>query len=75
MDVKSEKYNGLLAGVSFPSSSRAPHVSLAPKTPFPYLFKRLLSRLIAFSKIQLVVYYQCRVLIGLATARLYVIAH
>ena len=28
-----------------------------------------------FSKIQLVVYYQCRVLIGWATTRLYVIAH
>ena len=27
------------------------------------------------SKIQLVVYYQCRVLIGWATTRLYVIAH
>ena len=30
VDVKNEKYNGLLAGVSFPSSSRAPGVS--PKT-------------------------------------------
>ena len=32
-------------------------------------------RLYIFSKIQLVVYYQCCVLIGGATARLYVIAH
>ena len=32
VDVKNEKYNGLLAGVSIPSSSRAPGVSLAPKT-------------------------------------------
>ena len=31
--------------------------------------------LYVFSKIQLVVYYQCCVLIGLATSRLYVIAH
>ena len=28
-----------------------------------------------FSKIQLVVYYQCWILIGWATTRLYVIAH
>ena len=32
-------------------------------------------RLTLISKIQLVVYYQCCVLIGWATARLYVIAH
>ena len=32
VDVKNEKYNGLLAGVSFPSSSRTPGVSLVPKT-------------------------------------------
>jgi len=31
--------------------------------------------LLHFSKIQLVVYHQCCVLIGLATSRLYVIAH
>ena len=38
--------NGFLAGVpSFPSSSRAPRVTLAPKTPFPFPFKRLPSRL------------------------------
>ena len=43
MDVKNEDNNGLLAGVSFPPprSPRAPRVSLAPKTPFPFLFKRL----------------------------------
>ena len=35
----------------------------------------LLKPLILFSKIQLVVYYQCCVLIGWATTRLYVIAH
>ena len=32
-------------------------------------------QLIDVSKIQLVVYYQCCVLIGWATTRLYVIAH
>ena len=31
--------------VSFPPSSRAPRVSLAPKTPFPFPFKRLPRRL------------------------------
>ena len=36
MDVKNEKNNGLLAGVSLPSSLRAPRVSVAPKTPFPF---------------------------------------
>ena len=41
VDVKNEKYNGLLASVSFPPSSRAPRVSLAPKTPFSFPFKRL----------------------------------
>ena len=30
---------------SFPSSSRASRVSLAPKTPFPFPFKRLPRRL------------------------------
>ena len=45
MDVKNElvfleKYNGLPAGVSFPPSSRASRVSLAPKIPFPFPFKR-----------------------------------
>ena len=29
-----------------PPSSRAPRVSLAPKTPFQFLFKRLLRRLV-----------------------------
>ena len=39
--------NGFLAGVSLPSpSSRAPRVSLAPKTPFPFPFKRLPHRLV-----------------------------
>ena len=42
---KNEKYNGLLVGVSFPPSSRAPRVSLAPKTPCPLPFKRLPRRL------------------------------
>ena len=32
-------------GVSLPPSSRAPRVSLAPKTPFPFPFKRLPRRL------------------------------
>ena len=32
-------------------------------------------KILFFSKIQLVVYYQCCVLIGWATTRLYVIAH
>ena len=45
VDVKNEKNNGLLAGVSLPPSSRAPRVSLAPKTPFPSPFKRLPRRL------------------------------
>ena len=45
MDVKNElvfleKYNGLVAGVSFPPSSRASRVSFAPKIPFPFPFKR-----------------------------------
>ena len=38
VDVKIEKYNGLLAGVSFPPSSPSPRVSLVPKQlPFPSL--------------------------------------
>ena len=45
VDVKNEKNNDLLAGVSLPPSSRAPRVSLAPKTPFPFPFKRLPRRL------------------------------
>ena len=45
MDVKSEKNNGLLAGVSLPPSSRASRVSLAPETPFSFPFKRLPRRL------------------------------
>ena len=44
VDVKNEKNNCLLAGVSFPPSS-SPRVSLAPKTPFPFPFKRLPRRL------------------------------
>ena len=42
-----DENNGLLAGISFPPSSpalcprSAPRASLAPKTPFPFLFKRL----------------------------------
>ena len=32
-------------GTSFPPSSRSPRVSLAPKTPFPFPFKRLRRRL------------------------------
>ena len=41
-----EKNNCLLAGVSLPPpSTRAPRVSLAPKTPFPFPFKRLPRRL------------------------------
>ena len=39
--------NGFLAGVSLPTpSSRAPRVSLTPKTPFPFHFKRLPHRLL-----------------------------
>ena len=45
VDVKNEKNNGLLAGISLPPSSRPPHVSLAPKTPFPFPFNRLPHRL------------------------------
>ena len=45
VDVKNEKNNGLLAGVSLPPSSRAPRVSLAPNTPFPFPLKRLPRRL------------------------------
>ena len=50
VDVNNEKNNGFLAGVSLPPSSRAPRVSLAPKTPFlktpfPFPFKRLPRRL------------------------------
>ena len=37
--------NGFLAGVFLPPSSRAPRVSLAPKTPFPFPFKFLPRRL------------------------------
>ena len=41
-----EKNNCLQAGVSLPPpSTRAPRVSLAPKTPFPFPFKRLPRRL------------------------------
>ena len=46
VDVKNEKNNGLLAGVSLPPSLRAPRVSLAPKTPIPFPFKRLPRRLL-----------------------------
>ena len=35
-------------GVSLPPSSRAPRVSLAPKTPFPFPFKRLPRRLAVY---------------------------
>ena len=35
VDVNNEKNNGFVAGVFLPPSSRAPRVSLAPKTPFP----------------------------------------
>ena len=45
MDVQNEKNNGLLAGVSLPPSARAPRVSVAPKTPFSFPFKRLPRRL------------------------------
>ena len=45
VDFKYEKNNGLLAGVSFPRSSRAPHISLTPKTPFPFTLQRLPHRL------------------------------
>ena len=50
VDVKNAKNNGFLAGVSLPPSSRAPRVSLAPKTPFPktafpFPFKSLPRRL------------------------------
>ena len=50
VDVKNEKNNGLLAGVSLPPSSRTSRVSLAPKTPFPFPFKRLPRRLQAFER-------------------------
>ena len=53
VDVKNEKCNGLLAGVSFPPSSRAPRVFLAPKTPFPFPFKRLPRRLCRPEKINM----------------------
>ena len=58
VDVKNEKNNGFLAGVSLPPSSRAPRVSLAPKTPFPkapfpFPFKRLPRRLRVGLKSQL----------------------
>ena len=45
VDVKNEKNIGLLAGVSLPPSARAPRVSVAPKTPFSFRFKRLPRRL------------------------------
>ena len=44
----------------------------------PFVFrtsKKIVTRLTFISKIQLVVYYQCCVLIGWATSRLFVIAH
>ena len=44
--------NGFLAGVSLPPSSRAPRVSLAPKTPFLKLpFKRLPRRLKTYKQL------------------------
>ena len=57
VDVKNEKNNGFLAGVSLPPSSRAPRVSLAPKapvpkTPFPFPFKRLPRRLGCLEAVQ-----------------------
>ena len=43
--------NGFLAGVSLPPPfSRTPRVSLAPKTPFPFPFKRLPRRLFIMLK-------------------------
>ena len=53
-------------------------VSLKNNTDLDPLIKNITTiraRLIIFSKIQLVVYYQSCVLIGRATTRLYVIAH
>ena len=53
-------------------------VSLKNDTDLDPLIKNITTiraRLIIFSKIQLVVYYQSCVLIGRATTRLYVIAH
>ena len=38
---------GKFVFLSLPPFLRAPRVSLAPKTPFPFLFKRLPSRLLA----------------------------
>ena len=38
-------------------------------------FKNWANQILHISKIQLVVYYQCRVLIGWATSRLFVIVH
>ena len=49
VDVKNEKNNGLLAGVSLSPSSRAFRISLAPKPPFPFPFKRLPCRLLPFT--------------------------
>ena len=46
-----------------------------PFTPTTKPGPRLVMRITLLSKIQLVVYYQCCVLIGWATTRLYVIAH
>ena len=61
VDVKNEKNNGFLADVSLPPSSRAPRVSLAPKTPFPkapfpFPFKRLLFCIMECPHIDLLVW-------------------
>ena len=45
MDVKNEKNNGFLAGVSFPPSSCAPSRFSRAETPFPFPSKSLPRRL------------------------------
>ena len=60
----------IISGKNFSAHWRIPHTST-----YPWGKGGTTSDIFYFSKIQLVVYYQCCVLIGWATTWLYVIAH
>ena len=64
VDVKNEKNNVLLAGVSLPPSLSAFRVSLAPKTPFPFPSKCLPHRLL-----QSVLVVRCSVTVWIVGVR------
>ena len=63
---------------SLPPGGKLKDLNLVPKMlPGPAIINQLnqITIITCISKIQLVVYYQCCILIGWATTRLYVIAH